>query len=275
MNYISSKSNHEKGNFSVKILILLTCVIAVALCVSHETMAQNFAIEFFGNPADSVLAPDSDSLDIEGKAFTMEAWVFPTAPQNGDGIVINKEDSYEMALRNGDLLMFAIQAGAWDWFGGGKPTMNEWHHLAVTYDGETTQGWINGVAAPDPTAANNVDLVKQDGDGSPFQIGRRVCCGGTPIFGIIDEVRISDVVRYTADFAVPTTEFVPDANTRLLWHLNEAAGTEVKDASGNNNTGNFEGAPEWREGAPIQLSTAVEPGGKLATMWGWVKINRY
>jgi hypothetical protein len=116
--------NYQKGDVTVRILVLLICVIALALGVNHNTMAQNFAVEFFGNPADSVLAPDSNSLDVTGKAFTMEAWVFPTEPQAGDGIVINKENSYEMALRNGDLFMFAIQAGAWDWFGGGKPTMN-------------------------------------------------------------------------------------------------------------------------------------------------------
>ena len=265
----------------MKVLVLLICAMAIVFCVNHNAMAQNFAVEFFANPEDSVIAPDSDSLDIPGKTFTMEAWVFPTGPQvaadgttPADGIIINKENSYEMALRTGDLFMFAIHAGAWDWFGGGKPTINEWHHLAVTYDGTISQGWIDGKAAPDATDKNTTDVTKQDGDESPFQIGRRVCCGGTPIRGIIDEVRISDVVRYTSDFAVPTREFAPDANTRLLWHLNEGTGTEVKDASGNDNMGNFEGAPKWREGAPIQLLTAVEPGGKLTTMWGRVKTNR-
>jgi hypothetical protein len=253
--------------------------IGFALCLSstNDALAQS-AIEFFAEPADTVIAPDSDSLDIDGTEFTMEAWVFTTDTQNvngvDEGIIINKEDSYEMALRAGDKFMFAIQAGAWDWFGGGKPTMNEWHHLAVTYDGTTTQGWIDGVAAPDPTDRNTTPITPQDGDGSPFQIGHRFCCDGVPFFGIIDEVRISDVVRYTKDFALPTTEFAPDKNTRLLWHLNEGSGTEVSDASGNKNTGKLEGGPKWVDGAPISPVTAVQPDGKLATMWAIVKSRR-
>jgi hypothetical protein len=254
-------------------------VIGFALCLSSTNLvlAQS-AIEFFGDPADTVIAPDSDSLDIDGTEFTMEAWVFATDSQsaNGEdeGIIINKEDSYEMALRAGDTFMFAIQAGAWDWFGGGKPTMNEWHHLAVTYDGTITQGWIDGVAAPDPTDRNTTPIQPQDGDGSPFQIGHRVCCGGVPFLGIIDEVRISDVVRYTNDFPVPTKEFVPDANTRLLWHLNEGSGTEVLDDSGNGNTGELQGGPKWVKGAPISPAVAVQPNGKLATMWAVLKSHR-
>jgi hypothetical protein len=256
---------------------LLAMSFILCLSNANHALAQS-AIEFFADPADTVIAPDSDSLDIDGTEFTMEAWVFPTGTQIGngnEGIIINKEDSYEMALRGGDdRFMFAINAGAWDWFGGGKPTMNEWHHLAVTYDGKISQGWIDGKAAPDPTDKNNLPITPQDGEGSPFQIGHRVCCGGVPFLGIIDEVRISDVVRYTADFAVPTTEFALDANTRLLWHLNEGSGTTVIDASGNENTGELQGAPKWVEGAPITSGVAVQPNGKLATTWAILKSHR-
>jgi hypothetical protein len=261
-------SNHQKGDLDMKPLFLILCVIAVVFWVNHTAMAaDNSAVEFFGSVADGVVAPDSKSLGLDGKALTMEAWVFPTAPQAGDGTIICKEDAYEMALRNGDLFMFAIQAGAWDWFGGGKPTMNEWHHLAVTYDGTTTQGWIDGKAAPSPTKVNNLPLRIS---AAIFQIGRRECCGTTPIKGIIDEVRISDVVRYTKDFPLPKTEFEPDKNTRLLWHLNEGAGGEVKDASGNKNTGKVDGKPKWTKGPPLGAAP-VEPGGKLTTMWGRIK----
>jgi hypothetical protein len=227
----------------------------------------NSALEFFANAADSAIAPDSDTLDMAGKAFTMEAWIKATGPQLGDGIIINKEDNYEMALRAGDVLMFALQAGAWDWFGGGKPTMNEWHHVAVTYDGTLTQGWIDGVAAPDPTEANGADLAPQD---SPFQVGRRVCCGTTPFLGIIDEVRVSDVVRYTDDFDLQKREFETDANTRVLWHFNEGSGIDIADDSGNDNDGELEGGPQWTEGAPIGAAD-VDLRGKVALRWGAIK----
>lgn len=242
-------------------------VTALALLALPLSAAENSALEFFADPADSAIAPDSDSLDIGGKAFTMEAWIMPTGPQAGDGIIINKEDSYEMAVRAGDQLMFAIQAGAWDWFGGGKPTVNEWHHVAVTYDGTITQGWLNGEEAPAGTEANNTDLGPSD---APFQVGRRVCCGTTPFLGAIDEVRVSDIVRYTKDFPLPTREFETDANTRVLWHFNEGSGIEIADDSGNGNDGELEGGPQWTTGAPIGAA-AVDVRNKLTLTWGSLK----
>jgi hypothetical protein len=81
-------------------------------------------------------------------------------------------------------------------------------------------------------------------------------------------------VRYTKDFPIPEAEFTPDKNTRLLWHLNEGTGKEVFDASGNKNTGKFEGGPKWVEGAPISPST-VQPGGKLTITWSHIKIHPF
>ena len=251
-------------------LVLGFSLLVLGLGYGLVAFGANSAIEFFGVANDTVIAPDSDSLDIDGTEFTMEAWVFPTAAQNGDGIIINKENSYEMALRDGDRFMFAIQAGAWDWFGGGKPTMNEWHHLAVTYDGTTTQVWIDGKGGA-TTDKNTTPITPQDGDDSPFQVGHRV--GGSPFTGIIDEVRISDSVRYTANFTQPTAEFAPDKNTRLLWHFNENTGTTVRDDSGNGNTGTIQGGLRWVGGPNISPSTAVQPGDKLTSTWAFIKVR--
>lgn len=257
-------------------LILGISLLVFSLGYGLVAFGANSAIEFFATVGDTVIAPDSDSLDVDGKEFTMEAWVFTTVPQRGngnEGIIINKEDSYEMGLRGGDdSFMFAIRAGAWDWFGGGKPTMNEWHHLAVTYDGTTSQTWIDGEVGGS-TEANNLPLEPRDGDASPFQVGHRVCCGGVPFVGIIDEVRISDSVRYTKNFARPTAEFAPDKNTRLLWHFNENTGTTVADDSGNGNTGTIEGGPKWVGGPNISPATAVQPGDKLTSTWARIKVR--
>jgi Concanavalin A-like lectin/glucanases superfamily len=58
--------------------------------------------------------------------------------------------------------------------------------------------------------------------------------------GIIDEVRISDNIRYSANFARPTVPFTTDANTRLLYHFDEAAGLVVTDSSSSTNPVNGE-----------------------------------
>jgi len=230
--------------------------------------AQNFGFEFSANAADHVQADDSDSLDITGKELTMEAWVYPM----GDGIIVNKEDSYEYAVVGG-ALQFAINAGQWAWWGKGVVEQGKWHHTAVTYDGANTRGWIDGKLAH-TEKINNQAILKKDGAGSPFNIGWRPCCGNQVFRGVIDEVRVSDVVRYTADFTVPKTEFAPDANTRLLWHLNEGKGGKTADASGNKNDGIVIGNPKWVPGAPVTPVLAVAPSGKLATTWSRLRGAR-
>lgn len=61
--------------------------------------------------------------------------------------------------------------------------------------------------------------------------------------GFIDEVRLSDSVRYSDSF-VPVRRFVPDVNTRALWHLDtsEATGITAVDSSTGNNDGTVVGA---------------------------------
>jgi hypothetical protein len=55
--------------------------------------------------------------------------------------------------------------------------------------------------------------------------------------GYIDEFRLSDNVRYTGTFAPQTTAFTPDANTKVLWHMDSASlldeSTQTVGATGN------------------------------------------
>jgi len=64
-------------------------------------------------------------------------------------------------------------------------------------------------------------------------IGRHLNQGWPYWFvGAIDEVRLSNVVRYTSNFK-PVRQFATDANTRALWHMDTTVNGEVPDASGN------------------------------------------
>ena len=60
---------------------------------------------------------------------------------------------------------------------------------------------------------------------------------GYPFFsGALDEVRLSRVLRYTADFTRPAAPFAPDADPLALWHFDEGAGQTARDASAAANT---------------------------------------
>jgi hypothetical protein len=75
--------------------------------------------------------------------------------------------------------------------------------------------------------------------------------------GALDEVCISNTVRYSVDFSVPTAPYVNDANTLGLWSFDEGSGQTANDesASGNDGTlGSTAGAdlndPAWVAGYP-------------------------
>ncbi|MGH2610391.1 MAG: hypothetical protein ACRDHF_15025, partial [Tepidiformaceae bacterium] len=78
--------------------------------------------------------------------------------------------------------------------------------------------------------------------------------------GTLDEVRISNVARYSTAFT-PAGAFVPDANTMALWHFDEGTGQTTADASGNGNTllrgtnlNSESSDPTWVAGAPLVLA---------------------
>lgn len=74
--------------------------------------------------------------------------------------------------------------------------------------------------------------------------------------GLIDEVRISNVARYTASFAPSTVNFAPDANTVALYHLDESSGQTLIDSSGNSRNGVL-GSSSSTEAADPQRSSDV------------------
>jgi hypothetical protein len=124
----------------------------------------------------------------------------------------------------------------------------QWYHVAATYENGSVRIFLNGV----PSTATNVDTLTQ---------GPALTIGGFdyyPFFdGTIDEVRISNVVRYTSDFVPATEPFSPDASTLGLWHFDEGEGQSASDVSPSANhatlgtSDSADGAdPAWVEGSP-------------------------
>lgn len=99
-----------------------------------------------------------------------------------------------------------------------------WHHLAIVRSGSTTTIYVDGVVKGSGNAAWAED------DTSVFSIGYQRQTGQYPLFGYIDEVRITaGVARYTGAFAPPTAAF-PDvtstADLSLLVATSQVASAE-------------------------------------------------
>jgi hypothetical protein len=70
------------------------------------------------------------------------------------------------------------------------------------------------------------------------------------INGLIDEVRISNIARYSSDFS-PENSFESDENTIALYHFDEGVGTNVFDLSGNGNDGTIYGDAIYSTDVPV------------------------
>jgi hypothetical protein len=184
--------------------------------------------------------------------LTLEAWVRP-ATNNANCIVLAGTDdvtgwSFEI---NGGRLTFWLSTTQ-GWQSVQHTTVlqaGQWYHVAATSSSGSARVFVNGNAS---TAANV----------SPLTQGPWLRLGGLPGYsffnGSLDEVRISNVVRYTATFTPPTAPFAVDANTIGLWHLDEGSGQVPVDSSssGNNATlGSTSGSgsddPTWVVGYPF------------------------
>jgi hypothetical protein len=171
------------------------------------------------------------TFDLGSSNFTMEAWIRTTV-QN-ERIILAK---YTFAFPTGFDWTFNLSATGkiiFQWYDGafkfvaGATTIstNTWHHVSVVRNGSSLKLYLNGT---------------EDGSGTATDI-RAGTAGiwvgayqeSTPASswnGHLDEIRVSNTARYTADFTAPTSPFVNDANTLLLIHADGAnASTEFFD----------------------------------------------
>ena len=160
--------------------------------VTRVTDAERGKVLQFNGSGGIVSVADSDSLDLR-HGLTLEAWVKPSALggwrtvifKEGDGIlpryVLNANDftPTPAAYLHIDYLPDGIRSER-------TLALNEWTHLAVTYDGETIRLFING------------DEKESRSESGPVRISEgRLLIGGTTwgqwFKGAMDDVRIYPV----------------------------------------------------------------------------------
>jgi len=91
---------------------------------------------------------------------------------------------------------------------------NAWTHIAAVWDGAEKRVYINGVASGSVAASGAITGVG----------GAALSHGGLPVLGVIADVHVSSVARYTADFT-PASRAFADQDTVGLWHFDECSGT--------------------------------------------------
>ena len=139
--------------------------------------------------------------------FTIEYWMYPTS---------NSIDLFSIDSGTSNT------TGIYSWIGsdskiylgmnnvnytGPTCTLNTWNHVAVVRNGSTVKVYINGTGSSVMTTSN----VLSDGY---LYIGKAVAIGNYK--GLMDEIRISNIARYTANFTPSTSQFTADTTSGAI-----------------------------------------------------------
>ena len=119
--------------------------------------------------------------------------------------------------------------------------IDTWYHVAIVWDGSEFRAYVNGVKQ-----TSTFTFASHDTNSYKPSIGAWNNNGTFTYFfnGKIDEVRVSNSVRYTDNFTPSTTEFASDGSTVSLFHLN----ADGDDVGPNDDDMGSVGTPTFTEG---------------------------
>lgn len=239
----------------------------------------NFTIEFFmkASAADNTSAQISCGNNID--------WIY--------GNIIFDRDRYSQSRKfgisvAGGKIVFGVSASS-DFTVCSSVSVldNAWHHVAAQRNVSTgaMSLYIDGVLSGSGTGP--IGDVSYPDNGVPC--GN--CCNGSncnfsdpyivlgaekhdagaayPSYnGFLDEIRLSNTIRYTSNFSPPSNPFTPDANTMALYHLNSSSGSIIYDSSnapggpsnGFINVGGNPAGPIWSVQTPFSTNDSDGDG---------------
>jgi hypothetical protein len=233
--------------------------------------------------------------------FTLELWLRATVAENpasavqcgannnwiyGNIVVdrdrYNQSRSFGLSIAGG-VVAFGVRGsgtGSLTICGATNVLDGQWHHIAVQR--RRADGWLwlyvdgrleTQADGPDGDVSYPADGVPGNFCGGPCVNDLYLVFGAEkhdagpqfPSFsGWLDEIRLSNVLRYPVDFTRPSAPFVTDLNTVALYHLDEGIGDLITDSSGapggpSNGVRRYGGTPPGPEWQPSDAPLGSAP----------------
>ena len=176
------------------------------------------SVEFDGTSNQGV--QQDNTSEFASGDFTSEFWIYSSSIRSqsctlwdfrisGSGLLLTNN--------NGQISFFK------DGSGGSSPTSiltnNTWHHIAIVRTGSTGNIYVDG----------NLQITRSIGtddySSHTLLLGNNVFNSSGYLSGYIDELRNSNIVRYSSNFTPPSSAFTPDANTIDLLHFDGTDGS--------------------------------------------------
>ncbi|EMI15642.1 Cadherin domain containing protein, partial [Rhodopirellula maiorica SM1] len=182
-------------------------------------------------------------------SMTMELWARPTAYPASSSVLLNKEGEYEIGISSTGSLMWAFDNTDpnWTWHDTGYVLqLNEWAHIAVSYDNGTINTYVNGNIVETYYGSGPIGDAHADKDDLRVG-GRENNPAGNYFTGEIDDVRVWSTVRSDSEIQNNLDRTLDGNETGLAgyWSFNEGSGTTANDLTSNANHGTLTGGPVW------------------------------
>lgn len=258
------------------------------------------ALRFYGSGANDIdrikipLDNPETKADVGTGDFTLEWWMTADLVDNagaascGSGpgwitgnIIFDRDiygggdyGDYGVSLSNGRIA-FGVHNGSTQYTVCGSRNVSDgsWHHVAITRrNNGGIRIWVDGIQDASFMGPSG-DISYRNGrntsypNSDPFLvIGAEKHDAGSayPSYnGVLDEVRVSNNIRYSSGFTRPSAPFTNDQNTILLYHFDEGSGTTAIDSASNPLNGQIKigGSPS----GPVYVSSTAPLGGSEPT----------
>ena len=221
---------------------------AGALDLDGGTAGGNYYLNFAGNAAFALGAGN----------FTIDFWWYYTGSPittNLAGIYGTTANAWTIHVNSSGTFGFGNPSVGFPIAGGSAPGASAWHHIAVVRVGTTVTCYVDGTSIGTGTDATNYNNVS-----NVFRIG------ANPEWtafadGWIDEFRISNIARWTANFTPPTSAY---AIGQVIYDPNSLISSVTVNSTGNATVAFnavFSAVPV------VTLTTVTQLGQATAQVW--------
>ena len=199
----------------------------------------------FDGVDDLVTVLDAPALALTS-GMTLEAWVEPSRLGSWKAVLMKEQlgslayglfaDS-DTGVPTGEIFVGGVKSVG----GSGQVPVDEWTHLATTYDGVTQRLYVDGVEVASRAVLGTIAV-----SAGALLIGGNAFDPTQSFNGVIDEVRIYNRAlsqsEVQSDMSTPITPQPTSSTPVAAYGFGAGAGTTAADDSGNGNTGTISGA---------------------------------
>lgn len=247
-----------------------------------DVSQSGFAASFTSGP-DFINMGNSNTLKVSN-ALSIEAWIYPKGPGSstiGGGIIVNKEGEYEIARFPDGTIRWAIANSSPGWFWTNTEVvapLNQWTHVAFTYNGVIAKTFINGNLVHSINASGIINDAYTPDDN--LRIGGRIPEQNQYFHGNIDEVRIWNSALTDSQINNQYNQQLVGDESGLIgyWSLDEGTGSTTIDKTSNGNNGTFNNQTFWTSpgalsGGNTVTLTVIDANGNSSTANATVTVE--